>query len=206
VNIQHQTPEHAASLGLADVHGALVTGVVAGSPAEKAGVKVQDVIVGYNGRTVIDSNALRNQVASTAPGTSAELKVLRDGRTQTLTARVTEREATQEARRRGAPGGEGEGAGSYGMTLSPLTPQLARRFEVAPSTTSGVVVTDVDPNGPAASAGVRPGDVIKRVNGKEVASIGEIRSALTAQSDKPALVMVTRGEGDLFVALPSNRS
>jgi S1-C subfamily serine protease len=69
-----------------------------------------------------------------------------------------------------------------------------------------VVVTDVDPNGPAASAGVRPGDVITRVNGKEVASVDEIRSALTAQSGKPALVMVTRGEGDLFVALPSNRS
>jgi serine protease Do len=168
---------------------------------------VQDVIVGYNGRTVVDWNALRNQVASTKPGTAAELKVLRNGRTQTLSARVVEREVTEEARRRGAPGGEeGEGEGSYGMTLAPLTPQLARRFEVAPSTTSGVVVTDVDPNGPAASAGVRPGDVIKRVNGKEVASIGEIRSALTAQSGKPALVMVARGEGDLFVALPSNRS
>jgi Do/DeqQ family serine protease len=206
VNIQQLTPELAESLGMSDVHGALVSRVEPGSPAEKAGVKVQDVIVGYNGRTVVDSNALRNQVASTKPGSAAELKVLRDGRTQTLTARVVEREATQEARRRGPAGEQGQSEGSYGMTLAPLTPQLARRFEVAPSTTSGVVVTDVDPNGPAASAGVRPGDVITRVNGKEVASIGEIRSALTAQSDKPALVMVTRGEGDLFVALPSNRS
>jgi serine protease Do len=91
------------------------------------------------------------------------------------------------------------------MTLSPLTPQLARRLEVPPST-SGVVVTDIDPNGPAASAGVRSGDVIKRVNGKPVTSVDEIRSALTAQSGKPALVMVHRGGADLFVALPSNRS
>ena len=90
VNIQQLTPELAESLGLADVHGALVSGVEPGSPAgTRAGVKVQDVIVAFNGHPVTDSNALRNRVASTRPGTSAEVKVLRDGRTRNAHAHVS---------------------------------------------------------------------------------------------------------------------
>jgi S1-C subfamily serine protease len=75
-----------------------------------------------------------------------------------------------------------------------------------PPTTSGVVVSDVDPDGVAATAGIRPGDVIKRVNGKDVASVDSVRTALTSQSGKPSLVVVNRQGADLFVALPSTRS
>jgi Do/DeqQ family serine protease len=205
VNVQSLTPELAESLGLPDVHGALVSGVEAGSPAERAGLKEQDVIVSSDGHAVVDSNGLRNRVASTKPGTTAEVKVLRDGKPQTLSARVVEREpARLDARGRG--GEEGDGESGFGMTLSPVTPQIARQFELPPSS-SGVVVTDVAPDSVAANAGIRRGDVIKRVNGKEVASIDSVRSALTAQSDgKPALVMVSRQGANLFVALPQARS
>jgi len=202
VNIQQLTPELAESLGLADMHGALVSGVEPGGPADRAGIKVQDVIVAFNGHPVVDSNALRNRVASFKPGTSAEVKVLRDGKTQTLSARVVEREPAKLASR-GKGVDEGEGGSGFGMTLSPVTPQIARQLEL-PATSSGVVVTGVEPDSLAANAGIRPGDVIKRVNGKEVVSIDSVRSALTAQAGgKPALVMVSRQGADLFVALPT---
>ncbi len=208
VNVQSLTPELAESLGLPDVHGALVSGVEAGSPAERAGLKEQDVIVGFDGHAVVDSNALRNRVASTKPGTVAEVKVLRDGKPQTLSARVVEREpAKLSARGRGRGGEEGEGGASgFGMTLSPVTPQIARQLELPPSS-SGVVVTDVEPDSAAAEAGIRRGDVIKRVNGKEVTSIDSVRSALTAPNNgKPALVMVSRQGANLFLALSQARS
>jgi len=205
VNVQSVTPDIAENLGLKDVHGALVSGVEAGSPAARAGVKVQDVIVAFNGHSVTDSSALRNMVAATRPGAAAELKVLRDGRPETLTAHVVEREAEKASGPGRNRGGEGEGEEGYGMTLSPLTPQLARRLDVSASS-SGVVVTDVDPDGVAASAGVRPGDLIKKINGRDVASVASVKSALTGQSGKPALMLLTREGADIFIALPSSRS
>jgi S1-C subfamily serine protease len=202
VGIQALTPELAESLGVKDIHGALVSSVEAGSPAERAGVKAEDVIVGYNGHAVTDANALRNMVASTKPGATAELKVLRDGRTETLSAHVVEREADKaSASRNDRKGGRGEGEEGYGMTLSPLTPQLARQLDV-PASTTGVVVTDVDPDGAAATAGVHEGDVIKRINGKEVTSPSAVKSALNGQTGKPARMLVSRQGADIFVALP----
>ena len=107
---------------------------------------------------------------------------------------------------RGRGGEDGNGESGFGMSLSPVTPQIARQLELPP-TSSGVVVTEVQPDSVAANAGIRPGDVIKRVNGKEVASIDSVRSALTTQSNgKPALVMVSRQGANLFVALPQARS
>ena len=204
VNIQQLTPELAESLGLPDMHGALVSGVEPGGPADRAGIKVQDVIVGFDGHAVVDSNALRNRVASTKTGTPAEVKVVRDGKTQTLSARLVEREpAKLTSRNRGGDEGERE---SLGMTLSPVTPQIARQLEL-PASSSGVVVTTVEPDSVAANAGIRPGDLIKRVNGKDVGSIDSVRSALTTPGNgKPALVMVSRQGADLFVALPASRS
>jgi Do/DeqQ family serine protease len=204
VGIQSLNPELADSLGLKDMHGALVSSVEAGSPADRAGVKTQDVIVGYNGHAITDANALRNMVASTKPGGAAEIKVLRDGRTETLTAHVVEREADKEATNRNRRGGE-DGEEGYGMSLSPLTPQLAKQLDV-PAATSGVVVTDLDPNGVAASAGVHEGDLIKRVNGHDVASPSAVKTALSARTGKPALMLVRREGADIFLALPTSRS
>ena len=205
VNVQSLTPELAEGLGVADTRGALVSGVEPGSPADRAGIKEQDVILSFDGHAVTDSNALRNRVASTKPGTSAEVKVLRDGKPQTLTARVVEREPAK-ATARGRGGEEGEGNSGFGMTLSPVTPRIARQLEL-PESATGVVVTEVEPDSVAANAGIRPGDVIKRVNGKDVGSIDSVRSALNAENGgKPTLVMVSRQGANLYVALPQARS
>jgi serine protease Do len=86
------------------------------------------------------------------------------------------------------------------MTVEPLTPEIARQLELDRDS-RGVVISEVDPSGAAASAGLREGDVIQQVNGKPVRTAEEVRSALGAVSDKPAVLLVQRGSGTIFVPL-----
>ena len=203
VTVQGLTPELAESLGVTDAHGALVSEVESGGPADRAGVKQGDVVVQVDGRAVSTANAMRNQIASTRPGSSVPIVVRRNGATQTLTAKLAEREpvtaddAHPAAANRTEPG--------FGLTLEPLTPRLAEQLEL-PRTTSGLVVTDIDPAGLAATAGLKAGDVIKAVNGQSVASVSALRAALKSNPDRPALVLVSRSGADAFVALPRANS
>jgi Do/DeqQ family serine protease len=204
VTVQRVTPELAESLGLANVRGALVSGVEPGGPGARAGLKEGDVITELDGQPVADANALRNHVASTPPNTTLALTVRRDGQPVSLSARVVEREATTA--RRGRSGeDDADRAGTFGMTVAPLTPQVASELEL-PRTETGVVVTEVDPGGVAAEAGLQPGDILKKVNGREVRDVPELRAALDARRDAPALVLVSRGGASVFVALPHARS
>lgn len=199
VTVQGLSSDLAASLGLSDQHGALVSGVEPGGPAANAGVKQGDVVTALNGTPVTDANLLRNRIAASAPGTSVAIEVLRDGRRQTIDARLVQRESESASAKPAASDDEGESG--VGMTVSPVTGQLARELEL-PRGASGLVITDVDPSGLAASAGLRPGDLIKTVNGRAVDSVSSLRSALATTKDRPALVLVTRQGADAFVALP----
>ena len=91
------------------------------------------------------------------------------------------------------------------MTVTPLTPEVASELEL-PRTEKGLVVTEIDPAGVAAEAGLQPGDVLKRVNGREVRSVSDLRAAIATRRDGPALVLVARNGGSLFVALPASKS
>jgi serine protease Do len=82
-----------------------------------------------------------------------------------------------------------------------LTPRVAAELEL-PRTERGLVITDVDPSGVAADAGLQPGDIVKKVNGQEVQSVADLRSALATRKDAPALVLVSRNGATVFVALP----
>ncbi len=95
VTVQPVTPELADSLGLSEARGALVSGVEPGSPAEHAGLRQGDVIVALNGRRVTDANALRNQIASTRPDSSVSIDLLRDGKTESMSVRLVERERAE---------------------------------------------------------------------------------------------------------------
>jgi serine protease Do len=86
------------------------------------------------------------------------------------------------------------------MGLEPLTPEIARQLGIDRDV-RGVVITEVDPSGAAASANLREGDVIQQVNGKSVRSVDDVRDALSDLGDKPAVLLVTRGEATIFVPL-----
>jgi Do/DeqQ family serine protease len=186
VTIQPISPDMAQAMNLSTTRGALVSTVDPGSPAEKAGLKQGDVITQYNGRDVADNNQLRNAVAGTLPGTRVPLTVVRDGRTQSLTATVGELEP---AKTRGARSGSGErgSEGRFGMALQ--------------ADDNGVVVAGVEPNGVAAESGLREGDVIQKVDGKLVKSPAEVKTALDRKDGKPSLLVVEREGRTFFVTL-----
>ena len=185
VTVQRITPDLAASLGLPNTRGALISGVDEGSPAAKAGVRQGDVITSYNGKAVEDNNQLRNSVASTKPGTSVSLQVLRNGRTETLQATVGELEPKRE--RISTPSAERGEGGRFGMTVE--------------SGNSGVAVVELDPSGIAAESGLRQGDVIEKVDGRNVRSAAELRSALDRTDGKPSLLLVNREGTTIFLTL-----
>jgi serine protease Do len=195
VAVQSVSSDVARSLGLPDVRGALVASVSEGSPAAKAGLERGDVIVSVDGETMSDANALRNRVAGSAPGTSLALGVVRNGESKTLhaTLRALEPQKTADAR-----SGRSE-SGRLGLTVRPVSPEDARELQL--DSAKGLLVAEVDPDGPAAAAGLEPGDVIREVNRKPVADADGLRAAVKASGERPALVLVERKGASLFLAL-----
>jgi serine protease Do len=191
--------------GLKSRAGALVSSVAPGGPAEKGGVRPGDVITHYNGNAVQGTTDLQKMVAATKPGTSATLKVMRDGKEQTLHATVEELdlEAERNGRRsQNAPREQPEeqGQDSFGLTLGNLTPQMARRLQM-PSGQSGAVVTEVDDNGPSAGL-LRQGDVILSVNGTQVSSAADAgRELQRIESGRIARVLIWREAGEIFLTI-----
>jgi Do/DeqQ family serine protease len=200
VTVQGVTGDLAAGLGLDKAEGAIVSDVTPNGAAAKAGIKQGDVILGYQGRPVIDTNAFRNEIAATKPGSTVTLKVLREGKTMEVKPTLEEMTAARGGGR--SLDGEREASGKYGMTVEPITPELARQLNLDRDV-RGVVITNVDPSGAAASAGLREGDVIQQVNGQSVRDAGDVRDALNATSGKPSVLLITRGEATIFVPLRS---
>jgi serine protease Do len=200
VTVQALTSDMAESLGLKEVHGAVVSSVASGSPAEKAGVKRGDVIVSVDGVNVEDGNTLRNRIASTRPGSTVALGVVRDGSAKTIRVELrelsTERASTEKA--------EPAESGRLGLSVRPLTGEDARELGV--ESKGGLLVAEVDPAGPAAAAGLQPGDVIEEVNRKPVKDAAELRAAVKAAGEHPALVLVNRKGASLFLTIELPRA
>ncbi|MQA30466.1 MAG: PDZ domain-containing protein [Luteitalea sp.] len=195
VNIPREAYE---DFGLKSRAGALVSVVAAGGPADKAGIKAGDVIVEFNGRPVANTGDLQKSVTSTKPGTSVAVKVIRNGKEESLNATVEEldldAERGQQARNNPLDQPQEQGQDSFGLTLTNLTPQIARRLQM-PSGQAGAVITDVDPNGPSVGA-LRQGDVIVAVNGARVASASDAgRELQKIASGRFARILVWRVAG-----------
>ncbi|MBM4261250.1 MAG: DegQ family serine endoprotease [Deltaproteobacteria bacterium] len=193
VLIQKVTPEIADSLGMERGYGALVANVSKDGPAEKAGVKVGDVIVEFDGKEVKDSSELPIIVARTAVEKKVRMKVLRDKKEVILNVAVGE--LKEEEVVASAPE-----KGELGMTVQRLTPQVAESLGL--EKTEGVVVTQVEPGSAADEAGIRRGDVILEIDRKAVRSVDEYKkSVATIRKGRGVLFLVRRGESTLFLAL-----
>ena len=198
VNIQNLTADLASSLGLNQARGAIVSGVQAGGPADRAGLKRGDIITAFNGTPVTDNNTLRNAVARTQPGSTATLTVTRDNREQQLRVTLGELPAKNARGEREEETGAREDAGGLGLTVQPVSPALVERFNLK-GADAGLVVTDVAQAGAGADAGVQPGDVIEEVNRRPVRTVAELQAALKASGERPALLLVNRGGDSAFI-------
>ena len=198
VTVQNVTSDMAQSLGLKNVGGVIVGTVQAGGAADRAGIKQGDVILSFNGQPVHDMNSLRNRVADTAPGTSANVVIWRDGGERTLTAKLEEAKVGQSARRDSES--ENGDKSALGVTVAPLTPDLADRVG-APKNARGLVVEDVNPDGRAADAGIRSGDIIEQVNRKSVESVDDLRAAVKRAGENPVLLLINRQGKSVFVTV-----
>ena len=185
--------DDAKTLALPSASGALVTRVLPG-PAQVAGIQPGDVIVEFNGKPVKDSGDLVTVVSNTAPGTSAPLRLVRDGKAMTVTVKVDElstaaEEARADNRPSAAPPAAPKDTG-FGMTVAPITPRISR---LLPGGRGGAIVADVEPTSSAALSGVAPNDVILKIDGKDVTSLDQVTAALNAiQTGQAVRLLVWR--------------
>ncbi|MGH7286881.1 MAG: DegQ family serine endoprotease [Myxococcota bacterium] len=194
VYIQAIDPDTAELLGLDSKNGALVSKVDPKGPAAKAGVQRGDVIVEFNGSPVNEMDELPKLVAAAPVGSKAEIKVLRKGKEKSFAVQLGELEGAPAL----ASAEPEQKPGAYGLQVQTLTPDIAQ--ELGLEDTQGVVVSSVEPGGPAENAGLRRGDVVLEVNQTPVGDAAEFRDALEG-SERGALLLVSRGGAEIFVPL-----
>lgn len=203
VTIQPVTSDMAASLGLKEVGGVIIGAVEPGSPADRAGLRQGDVIEAFNDQPVKDFNSLRNRVADSPPGSNTTVTIIRDGAKSDVPVTLREAAVSKTAGKGESDSTTTEDKSALGISVAPLTPELADRLSL-PKGAKGVVVQDVNPDGRAAGAGLQPGDVIQQVNRQSVQTVEELRTAVRRNADKPALLLISREGRNLFVTVRPN--
>ena len=196
VTIQDVNAQLAESFGLDRPHGALVGKVENDGPAAKAGLQAGDVILGVNGRPIERYGELSGTIAAMKPGSDATLQIWRGGKQQSVAVKVAElKEEQQTAKANGRQGGRGaEQPSVLGLTVRPLEPQEKEQAE-----TQGSLVVE-EATGPAASAGVQPGDIIIGVNGKRVKTLKELQDT-SKTAGKNVALLIQREDAQIFVPL-----
>jgi S1-C subfamily serine protease len=200
VTVQRVTSDLASGFGLKEARGIVISSVTAGGAADKAGLKQGDVVLQLNGKDVSDTNVFRNEIAAMTPGTEVTLTIWRDAAQQQVRVRLGEWTG-EVAGEQQQGGGGGETGGRLGITAEPLTPEIAAQLGLRRGT-QGVVVTQVDPTGSAAQAGVQAGDVIQEVNRQPVRSPGEVHDALQRSGNRAAVLLVNRGGQTIYIPVP----
>jgi serine protease Do len=207
VEIQSITPEMAASLGMHEPKGAIIASVVPGGPAQKAGLHQGDVVVAVNNKAVEDSRDLSRRVAALAAGSDATFTINRDGKVETITAKIAprkeERVASNDTGGGAAPGSVGSTGEAMGLGLASVTPEARRTFNLDDST-QGVVITKVDPDSDAADKGLQPGDVLLSVGNKNVRTPQDVQKGVAeaqGQGRKSVLLLVATSNGSRFIAV-----
>ncbi|WP_175803934.1 DegQ family serine endoprotease [Burkholderia ambifaria] len=188
VAVQGLNQTLASSFGLQKPDGALVSSVDPNGPAAKAGLQPGDVILGVNGSPVADSTSLPAQIANLKPGSKADLQVWRDKSKKTISVTLG---AMTDAKLASNDGGPVE-QGRLGVAVRPLTPQERS----ATNLSHGLIVQQA--GGPAATAGIQPGDVILAVNGRPVTNAEQLRDAVKGAGNSLAL-LIQRDNAQIFV-------
>ncbi len=184
VEVRNLTPSLSKSLGIGNVKGALVIGVVPNSGAAKAGIKIKDVIVGLNGVKITSADKLVNVIHEYAPNNVVNVKVYRNGKYLTFRVKLSPKSIFKTTSTYTA----------NGFTVAALT-ELNRSKYSIPSNVTGVVVTDVNPNSQAAMAGLQPGDVIMTLNNKRITSVKEFENLYTKIRKNGTVAMSVYSQG-----------
>ncbi|MBB3592175.1 serine protease Do [Rhizobium sp. BK529] len=206
VQIQPVTQDVADAVGLAKAEGALVAAVTDGTPAAQAGIKSGDVVTAVGSENVKTPKDLSRLVADLSPGAKETLAVWRDGKTIDVKVTVGGNEDTQKQAAAESNDDQGKAAGqpSIGIGLADLTPDAREQLNL-PRDVVGAVVASVNPDKPAATAGIQPGDVIISVNGKPVHNARDVKTAVADAGKagrKSVLLLIERGDAKTFVAVP----
>jgi serine protease Do len=195
VMIQDITPELAESFDIKERKGVIISDMVTGGPAEKAGLKRGDVVTQFNGKDVDNAHVLSRLVASTPPNTQVSIRVVRDGKSRdiktTIETMQDEKEAETATRKES----------SWGISVQNITPELAKRFGWDENE-RGVVISEIQPGSPSAEANLRTGDLIKEVNRQRVQNMRDYNQAVQKlRKGESLLLLVKRGQNTFYVAI-----
>jgi serine protease Do len=189
VSIQALTPDMKKHFGLKEDRGVVINQIFENSPAEKAGLKEEDIILQYNGKDITDPTQLRNLVANTPPGKEVELKVFRDGKV--FSVKVTIEELPQEVV---AARGEYENA-LKGVVVQNITPEARKELQIPPRIT-GVIVADISEDSPAQGY-LQKGDVIMAINRTRINNTKDYQKIVSKLKEGELLLFIYR-DGQTF--------
>jgi serine protease Do len=206
VRIQAINEEMAESLGLKEAKGAMISEIMKDSAAEKAGLEVGDLIIGYNDSKVDSARDLQILVAGTKGGTKVKLTLMRNGRKTDKTVTIQSKEPTKVAKKQESKRFEDSDSKEFhGLTLSNITPKIQKYFNIKPDL-NGVVVTEISNKSTWGSKGIIKGDVITAINQISVSSVEEFEKqynqSLNAKK-KHVLLQITRGNSIIFLPVPT---
>jgi len=213
VRIQSVSEDIAETLGVPENTGALVAGVTPDSPAAQAGIEPGDLILKFDGKEVTSMRGLPRIVAQTPIGKSVEVEALRKGEKKNfkvVVGRLSEDDKSDETARPTPEGGKGDvkpapGRGLIGLKVVPLTDELRRKHGIDKKI-KGLLVTETDPDSPAAQKGIKTGDVIVEAAQEQVANADDLAKSVEKvrrSGRKAVLLRVEDGKGDMrFVAVP----
>ncbi|MBL8635863.1 MAG: Do family serine endopeptidase [Myxococcales bacterium] len=200
ISMQQYESEMAKAMG-APEKGALVQGLTAGGPADKAGIRRGDVITKVDGKPIGNSRDVQRQVLTHRVGDAVSMEVWRDGKMLTLTAKAGELPSDDAgpAASAGATDEASAAKAKLGLSMQSLTPQLAERLGV--KNAQGVVISGVKPGSPASEAGLQRGDLILEVDRHPIKTIEEATKLLAAQRPGGHVLLVQRGDSSVYILI-----
>ncbi len=193
VAIQDLNGDMAEYYGVEDKKGVFVADVFEGDPADRAGIKAKDIILEVNGEKIKTSRQLTSMIAGIPVGESASIKILRDGKEQTVKVKIAKR-SEEKLAARAQPREE---AAEFGIRVSDLTPEIMQRFNMDES--SGVIVIHIEEGGKGDDAGVRVGDIIKEINRRSVKNTGDYEAILNQLSSGESVNLFIRRKNTGFL-------